>query len=69
MGGAQQQQQWSSALASRDIIGRPKGMLMEPYAITAVQAFSLLTQLSQEGNTKLGDVAQSLVELGSDRQP
>nr|WP_235916798.1 GAF and ANTAR domain-containing protein [Spelaeibacter cavernicola] len=66
--GAQQQQQWRSALATRDLIGQAKGMLMERYNITAVQAFGLLTQLSQEANTKLIDIAHTLVDLGSDHQ-
>ena len=53
-------QQFQSALASRDVIGQAKGMLMERFDIDAVQAFDLLKRLSQDGNTPLHDVAQRL---------
>ena len=59
---AQRQSQWESALASRDIIGQAKGMLMERYHIDALRAFDLLARLSQEANTKLADIARQLVE-------
>ena len=51
-----------SALASRDIIGQAKGMLMERYHFDAIRAFDLLARLSQEANTKLADIARELVE-------
>ncbi|KUI24090.1 response regulator receiver protein [Mycobacterium sp. IS-1742] len=54
-------EQFRSALASRDIIGQAKGMLMERFDINAVQAFELLKRLSQDGNTPLVDVARRLV--------
>ncbi|SKV95283.1 response regulator with putative antiterminator output domain [Mycobacteroides abscessus subsp. massiliense] len=59
---AQRESQWVSALASRDIIGQAKGMLMERFAIDAAQAFTLIRQLSQESNTKLVDVARAIVD-------
>lgn len=55
-------QQFRSALASRDIIGQAKGMLMERYDVDAVHAFELLKQLSQSSNTGLADLARKLVE-------
>lgn len=58
---AQREQQWVSALASRDIIGQAKGKLMERFNIDAAQAFVLIKQLSQESNTKLVDVARAIV--------
>lgn len=55
-------EQFRSALASRDIIGQAKGMLMERFKIDAVQAFELLKRLSQSSNTPLAVVARELVE-------
>ncbi|KUI39342.1 GAF and ANTAR domain-containing protein [Mycobacterium sp. GA-2829] len=54
-------EQFRSALASRDIIGQAKGMLMERFNIDAVRAFELLKRLSQDGNIPLVDVARRLV--------
>ena len=58
----QRDQQFRSALASRDIIGQAKGMIMERFKIDAVQAFELLKRLSQSSNTALAVVARQLVE-------
>jgi ANTAR domain/GAF domain len=55
------EQQFRSALASRDVIGQAKGMLMERFNIDAVAAFELLRRLSQESNTRLVDIAEQLV--------
>ncbi|MBJ7289972.1 GAF and ANTAR domain-containing protein [Williamsia sp.] len=54
--------QFNSALASRDIIGQAKGMIMERFSIDAVQAFELLRRLSQDSNVKLVELATQLVE-------
>lgn len=61
-------EQFRSALASRDVIGQAKGMLMERFDLDAVRAFELLKRLSQNMNTPLADVAQQVVgrrEVGS----
>lgn len=55
-------EQFRSALATRDIIGQAKGMLMERFGIDAVQAFELLKRLSQTSNTPLAEVARGLVD-------
>jgi transcriptional regulator with GAF, ATPase, and Fis domain len=55
-------EQFRSALASRDIIGQAKGMIMERFKIDALQAFELLKRLSQSSNTALAVVARQLVE-------
>ncbi len=55
-------EQFRSALASRDIIGQAKGMIMERFKIDAVQSFELLKRLSQSSNTPLVVVARQLVE-------
>ncbi|OBK44604.1 response regulator receiver protein [Mycobacterium sp. 1081908.1] len=56
------QDQFRSALASRDAIGQAKGVIMERYNLDAVEAFELLTRLSQQSNTKLVDIAKGLIE-------
>lgn len=59
--------QFKSALASRDIIGQAKGMIMERFDVDAVRAFELLTRLSQTSNTRFALVAEELVSRG--REP
>ncbi len=54
-------EQFRSALASRDIIGQAKGMIMERFTIDAVEAFELLKRLSQNSNTPLVVVARQIV--------
>ena len=54
---------FQSALASRDIIGQAKGILMQQFDVDAVRAFELLKRLSQESNTPLVDIACRVVEL------
>ncbi len=56
------EEQFRSALGSRDIIGQAKGMLMERFKIDAVQAFELLKRLSQNSNTPVAAVARQVVE-------
>ncbi|AFC55572.1 ANTAR domain-containing protein [Mycobacterium paraintracellulare] len=54
--------QFRSALASRDIIGQAKGVIMERFGIDAVEAFQLLTRVSQQSNIKLIEIARALIE-------
>ena len=56
------QDQFRSALASRDIIGQAKGVIMERFNLDAVEAFDLLSRLSQQSNTKLLDIAKTLID-------
>lgn len=58
----QAQTQLNAALLSRDRIGQAKGMIMERFGVDAVRAFSMLRQLSQEGNVKLTDIAQRVID-------
>lgn len=58
------QQQFRNALASRDLIGQAKGVLMERFSIDAVRAFELLRRLSQESNTKLVEIAHRVIDAG-----
>lgn len=54
----------ATALASRDVIGQAKGILMERYKVTAPMAFALLARTSQDTNRKLYDVAETLTQTG-----
>jgi transcriptional regulator with GAF, ATPase, and Fis domain len=58
--------QFQSALASRDIIGQAKGMIMERFKVDAIRAFELLTKLSQDSNTRVADIAAELVSRGGE---
>ncbi len=59
---ANRQKQFESALASRDILGQAKGILMERFKIDAVRAFNLMAKYSQETNTKVRILAQHIVD-------
>ncbi|OZF57686.1 hypothetical protein CH293_02950 [Rhodococcus sp. 14-2470-1b] len=63
---ANKTEQFKSGLASRDTIGQAKGMLMERYGIDAVQAFDLISRLSQNENIPVAALAAELVARGSD---
>ena len=52
------------AIASRDLIGQAKGMLMERYRIDGESAFRVLARVSQSANSPLREVAQELVTTG-----
>ena len=54
-------EQFRSALASRDIIGQAKGIIMERFDVDAGHAFELLRRLSQGSNVPLAQVADRLV--------
>jgi len=61
---AQRAGQLQEALASRDLIGQAKGILMERHKISSSAAFALLTRASQALNTKLALIARHLAETG-----
>ncbi|MEU5841178.1 GAF and ANTAR domain-containing protein [Rhodococcus sp. NPDC047139] len=67
MSAARSQGQFASALATRDIIGQAKGMIMERFGVDAIAAFELLRKLSQDSNVTLSVVAQRLVDAGPER--
>jgi GAF domain-containing protein len=60
---ARREDQFQSALASRDVIGQAKGILMARFDIDAADAFEMLKRLSQETNVKLVDVARRVAEM------
>jgi transcriptional regulator with GAF, ATPase, and Fis domain len=58
---ANQQHQFQSALASRDLIGQAKGMIMKEFSVDAVAAFEMMVKLSQNSNTRIREIAQQVV--------
>jgi hypothetical protein len=54
-------QQFRRALASRDVIGQAKGMLMERFDIDQAAAFVLLKRASQDSNTPIAQLARRVV--------
>lgn len=62
---AQQIKHLHDALATRDLIGQAKGILMERFTITAPQAFLVLTTASSRTHIKLRAVAEQLATTGT----
>jgi GAF domain-containing protein len=58
-------EQLQSALATRDRIGQAKGIIMERYGVDDVRAFDMMRKLSQDGNTRLLDIAQGVIDTRS----
>jgi GAF domain-containing protein len=54
--------QLRTAIASRDVIGQAKGILMARANVDADAAFEMLRQRSQDRNRKLRDLAQQIVQ-------
>lgn len=54
----------AQAIATRDLIGQAKGILMERYGIDGDRAFAVLTRASQATHIRLRDVARELVSTG-----
>lgn len=63
---SQEQSHLQAALLTRDRIGQAKGIIMERFGVDDVRAFDMLRQLSQEGNAKLIDIAQRVIDTGMD---
>lgn len=59
---ADSQQQFETALSSRDMIGQAKGMLMNHYKVDSDRAFAMLRELSQNSNTPLRTIAQQIID-------
>lgn len=64
LAGAQQEERLRTAIASRDLIGQAKGILMERFKITADEAFRVLVGASSRTNRKLLDIAEELCATG-----
>jgi PAS domain-containing protein len=52
---------WVAAVASRDVIGQAKGILMERFQLPEERAFATLQRISQERQEKLRLIAEELV--------
>ncbi len=52
------------AVATRDLLGQAKGILMERYKVTPDQAFRMLVKVSNDNNMALRTVAQNLASTG-----
>lgn len=61
LAGSQRTTSLQQAVASRDVIGQAKGILMERHRLTADQAFRVLARVSQHENRKLRTVAEELI--------
>ena len=64
LAGAEHESNLRAGMDHRDLIGQAKGILMERYRLTAVQAFDLLVRTSSLTNRKLRDVADELTSTG-----
>lgn len=58
-----------AALASRDLIGQAKGMLMQRDGVDSDTAFAMLAATSQQRQLKLTEVARALVATATRRRP
>ena len=63
---SRQDQQFESALSTRDRIGQAKGIIMERYGVDDVRAFDMLRRLSQDSNTRLITIAQQVIDTRGD---
>lgn len=62
LGRARREDQISTALESRAVIGQAIGIVMERYTLDANRAFAFLRRVSSTSNLKLRDVAEQLVD-------
>ena len=66
---AQRREAAARTVATRQLIGRAEGILMERHRVTAAQAFSMLVRVSQHRNMKLREIAERLVLSGRLEEP
>ncbi len=62
LGYAREVDNLNKALHNRQVIGQAIGILMERYQISEDRAFAFLVRASSHGNTKLRELAKSLVD-------
>jgi AmiR/NasT family two-component response regulator len=55
----------AQAVDARKLVGQAMGILMERFDMNGDQAFAVLRRYSQDTNTKLRDVAQTLIDTRS----
>lgn len=61
------QRRFHEALASRDVIGQAKGILMERHGVGADEAFTTLRRASNRLNVRLRDIAQRVADRPRER--
>jgi AmiR/NasT family two-component response regulator len=61
---AQEVEGLQRSVASREVIGKAQGILMERHKIRGDRAFDLLRRESQTRNVKLRQIAETVVETG-----
>jgi AmiR/NasT family two-component response regulator len=59
--------EFESALASRDLIGQAKGILMNQFSIDAVGTFEMMVRQSQDTNVPVRIVAQQAIDVYTGR--
>lgn len=59
------ERQFRAALATRDVIGQAKGIVMERFGVDAARAFAMLVAISQDTNTAVRDLAARLVDCAT----
>lgn len=69
LGSARNEEHLEAALASRDVIGQAKGLLMAREGITPDEAFAVLRKASQRLNVKLRDIAGRVVTSNEQGAP
>jgi AmiR/NasT family two-component response regulator len=52
----------AAAVDARKLVGQAMGILMERFDLDGDRAFAILKRYSQDTNTKLRDVAQTLID-------
>ncbi len=57
---AEHEDQLQSALATRDVIGQAKGVVMERYDVSATQAFEMMRTLSQDWQVTVAELAATI---------
>lgn len=62
LGKAQREEQLSSAIATRQLVGQATGIVMERFGLTESRAFEYLLRVSSTSNVKLRDVARQVVD-------
>jgi GAF domain-containing protein len=67
LGSASDRHHLNEALQTRKVVGQAIGIVMERYKLSEDRAFDFLVRASSQGNVRLRDVAQKLVDQGNDR--
>jgi transcriptional regulator with GAF, ATPase, and Fis domain len=64
---AEHERQFKATLATRDVIGQAKGVIMERFGVDSARAFAMLKTISRQTNTPVRQLAASLVNRAGTR--